>query len=433
MAAYSENLAFNGSNGKPILVKTSDGFDGVKIGNETHDGSIYSLTVPASWKYPEMGQKALDASNANQLSTSTGTFVTYGASGNLINTTNSTWTSNITSANNVLSAEVQTYSNSALVDGWLGAEVQANYPGITDARSKLNKIWRPYETYAYKTDATSSNMTSSDDKVYKGGFFKNFSMFNWASGNQADPNWLKLNEVTKYSPHGNALEEKNILGIYSAAKYDYSFGNSNNLLPVMITSNGAYTSIAFDSYETSGNAQVAHSGSKSKQYAGTSLALLSGLSVTDQLNTKGGILKLWLKSDYGTEPQQPEAIVNGIRVKMERVAKTGAWTLYSVNVNKSVFSTKGAAFSVSVSYPLRSGENVYIDDARFQPIDAQSKCYVYEVSTFRLLTQFDDQHFGLYYQYNSEGKLIRKQIETEKGLKTIQETQYNTPKTQNLQ
>ena len=118
---------------------------------------------------------------------------------------------------------------------------------------------------------------------------------------------------------------------------------------------------------------------------------------------------------------------------MERVAKTGAWTLYSVNVNKSVFPTEGAAFTVSVSYPLRAGENVYIDDVRFQPIDAQSKCYVYDVTTFRLLTQFDDQHFGLYYQYNSEGKLIRKQIETEKGLKTIQETQYNTPKTQNLQ
>ncbi|MFD1001327.1 hypothetical protein ACFQ21_18500 [Ohtaekwangia kribbensis] len=433
VAAYSENLAFNGSNGKPILVKTLDGFDGVKIGDEVHDGSIYSLTVPASWKYSAMGQKAVDSNNTNQLSTSTGTFVTYGTAGNLINTNNSTWTSNITSANNVLSAEVQTYSNSALVDGWFGADVQANYPGITDAKTKLNKIWRPYETYAYKTDAASSNLATGEDKVYKGGFFKNFSMFNWTSTSQADANWLKLNEVTKYSPHGSALEEKNILGIYSSAKYDYSFGNSSNLLPVMITSNGAYTSIAFDSYETSGNAQIGHSGSKSKQYSGTSLALLSGLSVTEQLNTKGGILKLWLKSDYGTEPQQPEAIVNGARVKMERVAKTGAWTLYSTNVNKSIFPTKGAAFSVSVSYPLRAGENVYIDDVRFQPIDAQSKCYVYDVSTFRLLTQFDDQHFGLYYQYNSEGKLIRKQIETEKGLKTIQETQYNTPKTQNLQ
>jgi YD repeat-containing protein len=55
-------------------------------------------------------------------------------------------------------------------------------------------------------------------------------------------------------------------------------------------------------------------------------------------------------------------------------------------------------------------------------------CHVYDVNDYKLLTTFDDQHFGLYYQYNAEGKLIRKIIETEKGMKTVQETQYNTPK-----
>ena len=49
-------------------------------------------------------------------------------------------------------------------------------------------------------------------------------------------------------------------------------------------------------------------------------------------------------------------------------------------------------------------------------------------TTRKLLASFDDQHFGLFYQYNAEGKLVRKQVETERGLQTIQETQYNTPK-----
>ncbi|MBL4669491.1 MAG: hypothetical protein JKY30_09555 [Flavobacteriales bacterium] len=44
------------------------------------------------------------------------------------------------------------------------------------------------------------------------------------------------------------------------------------------------------------------------------------------------------------------------------------------------------------------------------------------------MATFDDQHFGLFYQYNAEGKLVRKLIETERGMKTVQETQYNTPK-----
>jgi hypothetical protein len=437
---YTENLAFNGANGKPIYTRTADGFDKVKIGNELHDGSIYTLTIPAWWKYASMGQKALNINNTNQLGVATGSIVSYSSGGNLINSDPKikTWSANVSSSNNVLSAQVQTFSNSALNTSWFSAEVQANYPLPAGAKAKLDKIWRPYETFAYKADATSSNGNTNADpnKIYNGGFFKTFSMFDWTKGNnaQTDPNWLKLNQVTKYSPHGSALEEKNILGIYSSVKYDYSFGNSKNLLPVMMTSNGEYRSIAFESFETSGNSAFSHAGSKSIKYIGTSsMGLLSGLSVSNQLSTKGGIVKLWLKSDYASGPMQPDIIINSAKLKMDRVAKTGEWTLYSVNVDKSVFPAVNAAFTVAVAYAQRAGENVYIDDIRFQPIDAQSKCYVYDVTTFKLLTQFDDQHFGLFFQYNSEGKLVRKQIETEKGLKTIQETQYNTPKTLTIQ
>jgi hypothetical protein len=83
--------------------------------------------------------------------------------------------------------------------------------------------------------------------------------------------------------------------------------------------------------------------------------------------------------------------------------------------------------SVQLIYPLTS-EALYVDDVKFQPKDAQVSCFVYDVATLRLLTQFDDQHFGVYYQYNDEGKLVRKMVETEKGMKTIQESQYNSPK-----
>ena len=64
---------------------------------------------------------------------------------------------------------------------------------------------------------------------------------------------------------------------------------------------------------------------------------------------------------------------------------------------------------------------------RFEPLDAQSTCYVYDTQTMKLLTQFDDQHFGSFYQYNAEGQLIRQKVETERGLKTIKETHYHTP------
>jgi YD repeat-containing protein len=49
--------------------------------------------------------------------------------------------------------------------------------------------------------------------------------------------------------------------------------------------------------------------------------------------------------------------------------------------------------------------------------------------SLRLVASFDDQHFALRYQYNQEGKLIRKQAETARGLKTLQETHYHSPNT----
>ncbi len=87
----------------------------------------------------------------------------------------------------------------------------------------------------------------------------------------------------------------------------------------------------------------------------------------------------------------------------------------------------GRRFFAQILYNSPDVNNVWLDDIRIQPLDAQMTAYVYDTATLRLLTSFDDQHFGLYYQYNGEGKLVRKLFETERGMKTIQETQYHIP------
>jgi hypothetical protein len=432
----TEHLAFNGSNGQPILVKNHDGYDKLKINGATHDGAVYSLSIPAWWKYPTMGQKSTSVANTNRLDAITATFTTYGTSGNLLNTSNQTWLTNITKSNNILSASVQTFSTGATanVPTWYNAPVTSFYSGITGTNlTNLAKIWRPHETYVYRTETTSSNGSTGEDKIYNGGFFKDFTMFTWNTTGkptaQTDNNWIKVNQVTKYSPHGSALEERDVLGIYKAVKYDYSFGNSKNLLPVMMATNGEYGSIAFNSFETTGVKTFAHAGERSLQHTASTTPLISGLTSTNQLKAKGALIKLWLKTTYQDEPQLPELLVGTARTTMSKVSKTGDWTLYSGKIDKSVLPAVGSAVSISFAYVLRPSEEIYIDDVRFQPSDAESICYVYDVATFKPVAQFDDQHFGLYFQYNAEGKLVRKLIETERGLKTLQETQYNTQKT----
>ena len=68
-----------------------------------------------------------------------------------------------------------------------------------------------------------------------------------------------------------------------------------------------------------------------------------------------------------------------------------------------------------------------IDDIRLQNFNAKSSCYVYDIRTFKPTAILNDQHFATYFVYNGEGKLIRKMIETERGIKIVKETQYYSP------
>ena len=72
---------------------------------------------------------------------------------------------------------------------------------------------------------------------------------------------------------------------------------------------------------------------------------------------------------------------------------------------------------------------VLVDDVRWQPVQAEMSTHVYDNRSFKLLATFGAEHFGAFYQYNDEGTLVRTLIETERGLKTIQESQSNTPLT----
>jgi len=73
-------------------------------------------------------------------------------------------------------------------------------------------------------------------------------------------------------------------------------------------------------------------------------------------------------------------------------------------------------------------EEIYIDDIKIMPKAAQSNCYVYDFLTQRLMAEMDDNHYATFYEYNEEGTLIRIKKETERGIYTIQEARYNTPK-----
>lgn len=68
----------------------------------------------------------------------------------------------------------------------------------------------------------------------------------------------------------------------------------------------------------------------------------------------------------------------------------------------------------------------YIDDIRVHPADASMQSYVYDYRNNRLMSTLDDNNFAVYFEYDEEGVLVRKKVETERGILTIDENRKSS-------
>jgi len=448
----TENLAFDKNTGDPVLTRT---FDGYMAPNETiytdnsstdkHKGYYYSFNVPASWMYPTMGPITdLMPDNTNQLSAVAGNVVTYGVNqiyedlatpSAFSTTTTATWKPTVSlPLTNVVSASATTYTNN-----WFnGVNLNNEYPlpiGVTytaNAISQLNKFFYPRKTYAYKANVSDANNPAN--KIYKGGLVEaNFKFFDWTLATSVPGEWYSDGTITKYSPYGYPVEEQDVLGIKSSAKFGY-----NNTLPVSVVQNAGYDETKFIDFEygfvssPTGivTTQFAHTGRASYDLSlDPNHNFVTNYPISNaMISGKGLGIKLWLRnslSEVVTSPNyrlknpnlQLKAIIGTQPFDMKLIAQTGEWSLYSVDIKNFVtipLSPSGSAnYNIKLSYNHSTvgSEKVLIDDFRVQPLDASMNCSVYMADN-KVAAQFDDQHFGVFYEYNNKGQLVRKSIET---------------------
>jgi hypothetical protein len=328
------------------------------------------------------------------------------------------------------------------------------YAALPSASNPYNAIetgtrnkWRVSNNYAYRE-------LTSRGKNYESGLY-GMELFNYQLERANNSNlWLNATSVVAYSPNGNAIEEENLLGIKSAAKFGY-----DHTIPYAIAQNSDYSSMFFESFENrytrvGGNyfedgmkednntgtwtTSSAHSGDYSfklkRDYEGIPLMNVKAASDATQ---QGLLAKVWLKTDLVNidmieanevlklQQRDPSSMSVTASVPFTKVAQSGEWILFEAKL-PSTSVVAGDDLYLLYEYTQYGTEEVWIDDIRVQPLSSTMTTYVYDDATQRLITSFDDQHFGLLYQYNNEGKLVRKLMETERGIKTIQETQYNT-------
>jgi hypothetical protein len=108
--------------------------------------------------------------------------------------------------------------------------------------------WRAEKSYAYLTGRNSKNGFNNPRNE---GFFTSFNPFYKLDRSTDipvwkldDTNWTSASSVTKYSPYGAELENKDALERYSAAQYGYMYK-----LPMAVASNSKYQQIGFEGFE----------------------------------------------------------------------------------------------------------------------------------------------------------------------------------------
>lgn len=114
--------------------------------------------------------------------------------------------------NQILSVSAVTFS-----DTW---PLPHDNAALSNKGSYLNGsqgIWRNNASYVYNVPRQLSPVTN----VAKDGTFT-LNQFDWDTAPlNIVPNWIEANSMTKYSPYSYELENQDVLGVYSAALYDY--------------------------------------------------------------------------------------------------------------------------------------------------------------------------------------------------------------------
>jgi hypothetical protein len=236
-------------------------------------------------------------------------------------------------------------------------------------------------------------------------------------------NYLRLN----YSPFAPFFTSTlNLSTGFKKSTLQGNFLNANVLLTQEDAHSGLYALKV-----NSGTATVPLNGSGSAMAQNYSFKLKVPLAVNDSEKL---VVSLWLKPigtttfntlNYGTTIA---AVVNidSTQAALSNppyfplIAKTSiidGWQQYEV-----LLTTK---YDSQLGLLLPSG--YYYDDIRITPYSANSKAFVYDPFTWKLMTTLDENNFATFYEYDAEGNLIRTKKETEKGIITLSETR-NTHK-----
>jgi hypothetical protein len=98
---------------------------------------------------------------------------------------------------------------------------------------------------------------------------------------------------------------------------------------------------------------------------------------------------------------------------------------------EGVFTFTSGQNIKSIKVKLVGADEVdsWFDDVRIHPFDGNMKSFAYDARTLKLMAELDENNYATFYEYDSEGVLIRVKKETINGIVTLKENRnhYHKP------
>jgi len=386
----SQNLGFDFYSGAVTQTQETDAY-----GN-----SFVTQKIPAYRQYPAMGLAAMNTSNKNMLTQTAETYM---------------WKvdpSNPVTHLGLVSASVTTWGHGVPVLGTDGSSFIQNVLANGD-------IWREQSTYNWQpAGQTSDGLTPTGS----------FTDFNWSNPGASAAGWIKNSEITLYDVYSKALEATDINGNYAATRLNY--GEQK----VILTGGPAnYYEIAYSGAEDAALSQTGAifvkaadgTASTAAAHTGAQSLLLApagkkGFSYSVPIVSSGtnGVVAgrnytaaVWVKPVSGTAQDVKLYYSVGGTVKGNSAssgatgAKTaGGWTLINLYINGSDLTS--GTLNVYCQNDHASA-SAYVDDMRFQPLNASTTAYVYDPFNGALTHILDNSNLYTRFEYDAAGRLVR--------------------------
>ncbi len=92
------------------------------------------------------------------------------------------------------------------------------------------------------------------------------------------------------------------------------------------------------------------------------------------------------------------------------------------------FTIPSGTATIDIVFVNNSNADIYFDDLRIHPFEASMVSYVYNNETMQLVAELDDNNFHTKYIYDKEGNIVKMNVETVDGIRTVVETRTHIKK-----